>query len=307
MAPNAHRVFISYRRDDAAGFAGRLEAALEARLGPGSVFRDVIDIAPGEPFAQAIRSRLAGAQAVLVLIGPRWAGGDLPGPRRLDDEADFVRQEVAAALASGARVVPLLLPGAQMPSPDSLPLALRALTQRQALSLSDAHWDADIQRLASLLGAAPPRRRGLLALAAVVGVGAAGALMWLRPWAPADLQAPWQGQWQGDVRYSWGDRYTERFEFKRHAGEWTGSASFLGHPRAIEALRFSGQDLHFETRTRQTLGEDSRELIHRYSAEWRGQPPDEHLWMRLHSTGGFDTPPPLEFEVRRVAPITPAR
>ncbi|HPO19722.1 MAG TPA: toll/interleukin-1 receptor domain-containing protein, partial [Rubrivivax sp.] len=81
----SERVFISYRRDDAAGYAGRLEEALEQRLGRGSVFRDVIDIAPGADFEQAIRQRLAGAQAVLVLIGPRWAGSDASGSRRLGD------------------------------------------------------------------------------------------------------------------------------------------------------------------------------------------------------------------------------
>ncbi len=40
-------VFISYRRDDSAGFAGRLADALEQRLGAGAVFRDVDDIQPG--------------------------------------------------------------------------------------------------------------------------------------------------------------------------------------------------------------------------------------------------------------------
>ena len=36
MSRRANRVFISYRRDDAAGYAGRLEEALERRLGHGS-------------------------------------------------------------------------------------------------------------------------------------------------------------------------------------------------------------------------------------------------------------------------------
>ena len=115
MDGSANRVFISYRRDDAAGYAGRLEEALERRLGHGSVFRDVLDIQPGEDFVQAIRARLHGAKTVLVLIGPRWAGTDAAGQRRIDDEQDFVRLEVTVALDSGAQVVPVLLPGADMP------------------------------------------------------------------------------------------------------------------------------------------------------------------------------------------------
>ena len=137
MDHSANRVFISYRRDDAAGYAGRLEEALERRLGHGSVFRDVLDIAPGEDFVQAIRARLSGAQTVLVLIGPRWAGGDAAGARRIDDAQDFVRLEVAVALDSGAQVVPVLLPGATMPAEASLPAPLQPLARRNALSLSD--------------------------------------------------------------------------------------------------------------------------------------------------------------------------
>ena len=48
-----------------------------------------------------------------MLIGPRWAGAEPAGPRRIDDEQDFVRLEVAVALDSGAQVVPVLLPGAE--------------------------------------------------------------------------------------------------------------------------------------------------------------------------------------------------
>ena len=71
-------VFISYRRDDCAGYAGRLEEALERACGSGTIFRDVRDISPGESFADVLRSRLSSARVVLVLIGPRWAG-PVPG------------------------------------------------------------------------------------------------------------------------------------------------------------------------------------------------------------------------------------
>jgi hypothetical protein len=302
MKQSGNRVFISYRRDDAAGFAGRLEEALERRLGPGSVFRDVLDIPPGEDFVAAIRERLAGAQAVVVLIGPRWAGNETPGKRRIDDAGDFVRLEVAVALESSARVVPVLLPGAQMPAEADLPEPLKPLARRNAMGLSDAHWDADIARLADALGL--PRRRRMWPWAlggAAIGATAIAALFWLKPWVPADPSARFIGSWQAEVKYGWGDKYDERFEFKRHAGEVTGTASFLRYPRAIEKLQFEGNNLRFETRTRQSMGNESRDITHRYSAELRGQPPDERLALRMHTTGSFDINKPLEFEARRVA------
>lgn len=65
-------VFLSYRRDDSAGFAGRLADALEAAFDDSSVFRDVDDIRPGEDFVDAIESHLHSVDAVLVMTGPHW-------------------------------------------------------------------------------------------------------------------------------------------------------------------------------------------------------------------------------------------
>ena len=302
MDHSANRIFISYRRDDAAGYAGRLEEALEKRLGRGCVFRDVLDISPGEDVVAAIRARLASAQAVLVLIGPRWTGGEMPGQRRIDDEGDFVRLEVAVALDSGARVVPVLLPGAVMPAEADLPLPLKPLSRRNALSLSDAHWDADIGRLSDVMGL--PRQRSVWPWAlggAAVAASAMAAICWLKPGVPAAPTSRLVGSWQAEVKYGWGAKHGERFEFKRHAGQLTGTATFLSYPRAIEKLEFDGNNLRFETHTQQSMGTETREITHRYSAELRGQPPDERLALRLQTSGSFDSNKPLEFEARRVA------
>ena len=303
MERSANRVFISYRRDDAAGYAGRLEEALEQRLGRGSVFRDVPDIPPGEDFVAAIRTRLAGAHTVLVVMGPRWAGGEPSGPRRIDDPNDFVRMEVALALDSGVRVVPVLLPGAQMPAVADLPPPLQPLARRNALSLSDAHWGADIDRLVGAMGL--PQRPSVWPWAlggAVVAASAVAALCWLKPWVPADPSARLLGHWQAVVPYSKSGTYDERFEFKRHAGQLTGTASYLKYPRAIEKLEFDGINLRFETRTQQSMGNETRELTHRYSAELRGEPPDQRLALRMQTSGAFFSTSPLEFEARRVDP-----
>ena len=46
----ANPVFISYRRSDTTGEAGRLADALESLLGAACVFRDADDIPAGEDF-----------------------------------------------------------------------------------------------------------------------------------------------------------------------------------------------------------------------------------------------------------------
>ena len=66
-------LFLSYRREDSAGYAGRLCEHLSNVFGPEHVFMDVQDIAPGQDFADAIEKTISACQAVVVVIGPRWA------------------------------------------------------------------------------------------------------------------------------------------------------------------------------------------------------------------------------------------
>jgi hypothetical protein len=57
MAKDAKGTFISYRRDETAGYAGRIADSLEEHFGEYRVFRDIDSIEPGLDFDQAI-SRL---------------------------------------------------------------------------------------------------------------------------------------------------------------------------------------------------------------------------------------------------------
>src|SRR5688572_2414199 len=148
--------FISYRREDAAGYAGRLRESLERKLGASRVFRDVDTLRPGQDFVQAIESRLSDCAVMLAVIGREWASArDLAGSRRLDEPYDFVRLEVAAALARpNVLVVPVLVEGAAMPPANELPENIRALTRRHAVSVRDETWDADVDRLVTVIESA---------------------------------------------------------------------------------------------------------------------------------------------------------
>ena len=56
------RLFISYRRNEDAGFAGRLADALEAAFGTDAVFHDIDDIRPGEDFVDVLKAQLERAE-----------------------------------------------------------------------------------------------------------------------------------------------------------------------------------------------------------------------------------------------------
>ena len=141
--------FISYRRDDAAGYAGRLHESLERRFGASEVFRDVDTLEPGQDFVKAIEARLVACRVMIVIIGREWVDArNAAGTRRLDDPLDFVRLEVAAGLTRpDVLVVPVLVEGASMPAASQLPANLQLLARRHAVSVRDETWDADVDRL----------------------------------------------------------------------------------------------------------------------------------------------------------------
>ncbi len=151
-------IFISYRRDDSAGYAGRLYDRLAGHFGAGRVFMDVEGIEPGTDFVTAIESAVASCRVLIVLIGDEWLSAtDANGRRRLDDPHDFIRLETSAALARDIRVVPVLLDRAPMPPFEALPEDLQPLVRRQAVELSHKQWDATsgelIRTLEKILGA----------------------------------------------------------------------------------------------------------------------------------------------------------
>jgi hypothetical protein len=197
-------IFISYRRDDASGHAGRLFDRLAARFGREHVFMDVTDIAPGDDFTQVIEASVGTADLLLAVIGPQWLSAAEPGgARRIDDAMDFVRQEIAAAFQRKVRVIPVLVRGARMPRSDDLPDALKELARRQAVELTDARWDSDLslfeQALSERLPASGARSvkdttrkpgRTLLYAALAVMVLLATVMFFRQDRTPAGQKAP---------------------------------------------------------------------------------------------------------------------
>jgi hypothetical protein len=141
-------IFLSYRRQDSFGQAGRLYDRLAAHFGSHQVFMDVDNIDPGEDFIEVIQKSVWASNLLLLVIGPRWASlTSKDGRRRLDDPDDFVRLEVASALERNIRVIPVLVGGALMPNVRDLPSALHLIARRQAAEVTDPRFHADASRL----------------------------------------------------------------------------------------------------------------------------------------------------------------
>lgn len=307
-------LFISYRRDDQAGFAGRLADALGEAFGAENVFRDIEDIRPGDDFVVTLQKQLDGVRVVLVMIGPAWLSASRNGIRRLDDPDDFVRREIEAGLEAGKLVIPVLVGGALMPAEADLPPTLAGLSRRQAVVLSDAGWRGDVERLVTTLrdllpgiGKKKPETRSgwiLRAGLALLVLLAVFAMLRFLPekTAATNQQAAAEiaGRWTARVKYAWGDEYQEVFQFKMLGEQVHGSASYLTSRLTIEQVSLEDGWLRFITRSREMMGSDSlgKDVIHRYT----GQVAPEGIRFTLESSGGYTLNPPLEFVATRASP-----
>jgi len=145
-------IFISYRRDDSAAYAGRLYDRLANHFGHNRIFMDIEHIEPGEDFTEVIQKQLAAVDVAIILIGKQWLDiADSTGQRRLDDPDDFVRLEIVAILERKIRAIPVLVGGAVMPKRSQLPDPLAPLIQRHALEVSDLRFHSDVETLIGTL------------------------------------------------------------------------------------------------------------------------------------------------------------
>ena len=191
------RVFISYRRSDGAGFAGRIFDRLQNEFGASRVYRDVDSLEDGSRFPDDIAEQLYQVR--------RCAGRDRSDlvrcaecdrGRRLDDPGDWVRIEVTEALRRGVCVIPVTVGGARLPDASELPEAIRDLTRRQARELRDGDtWGADldllVRRIAKELGVFRPLgRRQVCVLDCPAVLGAVTIALSLRDPSDSNSRSP---------------------------------------------------------------------------------------------------------------------
>jgi CHASE2 domain-containing sensor protein len=173
------KIFISYRRDDSAVRAHSLSAELVRAFGERQIFFDVKVIQYGDRFAPELERNLKACDVVVAVIGPQWqtlAAGD--GQPRILSPHDYVRHELATALSTGKRVIPVLVEGARMPEKAKLPEDIAALADINALTFSDRQLGEDAQRLVEAIAPPPtPLEIWLKALARLVGLAAALAMV----------------------------------------------------------------------------------------------------------------------------------
>jgi len=241
------RVFISYRTSDGADKATALARELDALFGDAQVFLDKDDLPAGSRWRDVIAHTLGARPVLLVLVTPQYLDAlDAQGRRRIEAPDDPVRNELAAAFAADAQIIPVLCDGvAQTPDASALPPPLDQLAERTWRRLRTYDWKQDVARLAADLrtfgiepradgtaarpaGDAPPaprRRTVVLGFGGLALLAAAGGGWW---W--------WQGQRNAT----------------RLSGTWTAMIAPRGAPTIGNAARLQFRIEHDGDRLRLT-------------------------------------------------------
>lgn len=321
-------IFICYRREDSAPYAGRLYDRLSARFGADQVFMDVDDIPPGADFAAHIGAKISSCDALIVVMSRNWLNArDRDGRLRLSDPNDFVSLEIALALQRKILVFPVLVDGAAMPKAAELRSDLKGLAGRNAITLRDQDFQRDMDLLVHALEKTPGlskmapqrddpradlRRRVLRRLwwkLPVIFMLVSFAVWWQyrqesgeRRKVEALTQAAGAitGAWAGEITYGWGARYKEEFFFQPEGDKLFGSASFLASKRGIEDGKIEGDRISFVVRFQEIAGDLTRDRKNYYWGRLEGG----QILLRLQDDRGS---PPLEWVLTRKEPSVPAK
>jgi hypothetical protein len=150
-------IAISYRREDTRWIVGRIFDHLVEYYGHDNIFMDIDGVPLGLDFRDQIRSTLQRSDILLAVIGPQWlAAQKETGQPRIEDETDWVRFEIEAALGKKIPVIPVLIDRTPLPKPNELPEALREFAYRQATNIDtgvdfQSHMDRLIRAIDQLL------------------------------------------------------------------------------------------------------------------------------------------------------------
>jgi hypothetical protein len=137
MADPSKTVFLSYRRDVSWALAVAVRGDL---IQHGfDVFMDVHGLASGE-FDRVILQEIEQRTHFLLLVEPRSFD-------RISDDGDWLRREIAHALAHWRNVVPVLANGAQMLRAAELPADVARLPAYNAVSVPQDYFTEAMQRL----------------------------------------------------------------------------------------------------------------------------------------------------------------
>lgn len=150
-------IFLNYRSEGESSLATLLDEMLSAELGRDAIFLDYRSITLGQDFVPALLNAVRRVAVLLVIIGRDWLRTDESGRRLIDDPDDWVRREIAEALAADVLVVPVLVGNRARLRAGELPDELKVVAQLQYTRIRHRTQPQDIRNLVTSLVEQSPR------------------------------------------------------------------------------------------------------------------------------------------------------
>ena len=147
------KIFVSYRREDAAADARGIFERLGRAFGASNVFMDVDRLMAGQRFERELDQALGQCDVLTAVVGSRWMA--LLDECASQGRRDYVREEIAAALQRDVVVVPVLVGReasmSSLPSAQDLPENIRDLVAFQKVNVAHESFRRDTDDLITAL------------------------------------------------------------------------------------------------------------------------------------------------------------
>lgn len=163
------RIFLCYRHDESVGVVLRTRDALENAFERDLQFVGFDTALAGKNFADSVSAEVRASAALFVFISPEWSHAEYDdGISRSMTPQNGTRVAIVTALENEIPVVPILLNGARVPNPDTLPEDMRPMTYRNAIVLGSGeslnegleHLCRLVEQMGSAVLGRPLRRLG---------------------------------------------------------------------------------------------------------------------------------------------------
>ena len=137
---NSTQIFISYRRNSGAGYAGRLYQYLKKDF---KVFFDTDSITIGEKFDRRIKKEIKKSTLLLVILDEQ----SVSEFEKRKNRDDYMLFELETAYANEIPIIPILLNNSLMPNEKDLPSSIAFLSSLNAFGIRHEKFSTDAEEL----------------------------------------------------------------------------------------------------------------------------------------------------------------
>lgn len=146
MPEESYKIFISYEREDAGGWAGSIYQRLKDDYGPGIVFKDEEETRTATDWPPRLARLVKSCNAVVLIIGPGWKDSRVIA--KLNDPINWVHREIVTAIEADKPIFPVVIEGASVPTEGIPNKIVQALNRHHFRFRTNSNlWSDDLARL----------------------------------------------------------------------------------------------------------------------------------------------------------------